>query len=390
MEEEKEILTAKLLLIEDDEDDYVLIRDMLSEIPYRNYILHWAPSYQSGIEAIEGNGFDVCLLDFRLGQQSGLEMLKVAKERGYQTPIVFLTGQGEYAVDVEAMKGGAADYLVKEDITPALLERAVRYTIERANDRKSLQRARDMLETRVKERTEALAEANRELEKINEKIKLFAYSVSHDLKSPAFSLYALAKRLRDKYEFMDQEKRREHCSQIIRAAAQVTSLVEKINVFIATKKTPLEIEAIQVREILDLMRDEFSEHLSLRKIQWSVPESPPVIRADRLSLIRVFRNLIDNALKYGNDPLTQIRIEFRESRERYILSVSDDGIGLEEKDPEKLFESFYRSTSSKSTEGLGLGLAIVKDIAEKHRGSVWFETLPLKGVNCYVSLAKSL
>jgi len=390
MKEKKEFSLVKVLLIEDDEDDYILIKDFLAEIPYGDFMLHWASTYQEGLDAIETDDHNVCLLDFRLGQYSGLDLLKTSRESGYPTPIIFLTGQGEYEVDVEAMRAGAADYLVKEDMTPALLERAIRYAIEQANIRNSLQRARDTLELRVQERTAALAEANRELEKINEKIRFFAYSVSHDLKSPAFSLYGLAKRLRDKYEELGEEKIKEYCSQIFHAAAQVASLAEKINLFISTKEAPLTFEEIQMREILELMKEEFSDHLSRREIRWSVPEFLPSIRADRLSLIRILRNLVDNALKYGGECLTQVRIGFKESGEQYIISVSDDGIGLEEQDSEKHFESFYRGTTSKNIEGAGLGLAIVKEIAEKHQGKVWFETAPLKGVNCFVSLAKKL
>ena len=83
--------SVKVLLVEDDEDDYILIKDLLLEIPHREFHLHWASTYQEGLDAMEADDHDVCLLDFRLGKESGLDMLKVAKERNYLTPIIFLT-----------------------------------------------------------------------------------------------------------------------------------------------------------------------------------------------------------------------------------------------------------------------------------------------------------
>jgi signal transduction histidine kinase len=388
MEDQRDFLTAKVLLIEDDEDDYVLIRDILLEIPHRDYILNWASTYEQGLEAIETNAHDVCLLDYRLGLYSGLDILKVAGERGHRMPIIFLTGQGDYEVDVVAMKSGAQDYLVKENITPALLERSIRYAIEGARIRKSLQEARDMLEIRVRERTAALAQANKELERINEKIRFFAYSVSHDLKSPAFGIHSLAKLFLDRYEVLDDRKRKEYCTHILRASEQISCMAEKINLFISAKEASLDLEQIEMGEILSLLKSEFSTPFRTRNLRWSIPRSLPAIRADRVSVVRILRNLIDNALKYGGENLNEVRIGFRESEDYYILSVSDDGVGLNGKDPERLFNSFYRGSNTANIEGAGLGLAIIKEIAEKHKGNAWFEPLPLKGVNCFVSLPK--
>ena len=111
------------------------------------------------------------------------------------------------------------------------------------------------------------------------------------------------------------------------------------------------------------------------------PETIPLINADRLSLIRVFRNLVDNALKYGGEGLSEIRIGYAEDQEFHILSVADDGVGMQKQDSEKVFEIFQRHKTSKGTEGTGLGLAIIKVIADRHRGSVRMEPGSGKGGN---------
>ena len=103
----------RVLLVEDDEDDYVLIKDLLSEVPGKRFDLEWTGNYDDGLEAIESQRHDVCLLDYRLGDRTGLELLRQALGNGCKIPVIFLTGQDDHSVDLEAMETGAADYLVK-------------------------------------------------------------------------------------------------------------------------------------------------------------------------------------------------------------------------------------------------------------------------------------
>ncbi len=120
-----------MLLVEDDEDDYILTRGLFADMRGCRFQLEWFKSYELGLAAMARNQHDVCLLDYRLGARNGIELLKDALERGCQAPIILLTGLGEHDVDVEAMKAGAADYLVKTGLRADLLERSVRYALER-------------------------------------------------------------------------------------------------------------------------------------------------------------------------------------------------------------------------------------------------------------------
>ena len=120
----------RLLMVDDSEDDYLLARDMLSEICGDSMELEWAASYEEGLKAIEGGGHDACLLDYHLGGRDGLELLERAIRLGWDAPIIVLTGQGNQEVDLEAMQLGAAGYLVKGSIDASLLERCIRYAVE--------------------------------------------------------------------------------------------------------------------------------------------------------------------------------------------------------------------------------------------------------------------
>lgn len=120
-----------VLLIEDDEDDYVMIRALLSEAFPSGARLEWVDTYEGGLEAIRRRCHDICLLDYFLGEGNGLDLLRQASGEGMSAPVILLTGQGGYELDIEAMKAGVADYLSKRTIEAPILERSIRYSIER-------------------------------------------------------------------------------------------------------------------------------------------------------------------------------------------------------------------------------------------------------------------
>src|SRR5881396_2498658 len=122
---------VKVLLVDDDEDDAIIARDLFSEIPGRRFVVDWTTNFQAALEAMVLNQHDVCLVDYRLGAQNGVELLRTALERGCQAPVILLTGAGEQKVDLDAMQAGAADYLVKTELQANSLERSVRYALQR-------------------------------------------------------------------------------------------------------------------------------------------------------------------------------------------------------------------------------------------------------------------
>jgi PAS domain S-box-containing protein len=121
----------KILLIDDDEEDFIITRDLLSDMAGHRFDVDWASSFDDGLQRMLLNQHDVCLVDYRLGPKTGIDLLKAALERGCQSPIILLTGAGEHVVDVQAMQAGAADYLVKSQLRADALERSIRYAMER-------------------------------------------------------------------------------------------------------------------------------------------------------------------------------------------------------------------------------------------------------------------
>src|SRR5690349_11838295 len=123
---------VRVLLIDDDEEDYILTRYVFDEFKDNQFTLDWLDNFDDGLNTINESRHDIYLVDYRLGERTGLELLRGAIRNGCHAPIILLTGQGDKEIDFQAMQAGAADYLVKSELTAPLLERAIRYSLKHA------------------------------------------------------------------------------------------------------------------------------------------------------------------------------------------------------------------------------------------------------------------
>jgi PAS domain S-box-containing protein len=135
--------TTRILLIDDDEMDAEMTRAMLGQISPSTMEMDWAATFAEGLAALETGAYDVFLVDYFLEDGTGLQLLREARSRHIRTPMIMLTGKGSRDVDVEAMKVGAADYLVKGTIGPDDLERSIRYALDRARAQKELRESEE-------------------------------------------------------------------------------------------------------------------------------------------------------------------------------------------------------------------------------------------------------
>jgi signal transduction histidine kinase len=221
-------------------------------------------------------------------------------------------------------------------------------------------------------------------------IEFFAYSVSHDLKSPATGIYGLTKLLKEKYGEKLDDKGRRYCDQIMSTSHQILILLDKLNAYIFAKETPFSFEKIKIKEIISAVKDEFSLKLREKSISWIESENLPEIVADGIAITRAFRNLVDNALKYGGNGMHELRIEYKEGENNHLFSFSDDGMGIKTKDNPHIFNRFERGNNGNNIEGMGLGLTIVDEIARRHEGCCWVESKAGKGATFHISISKDL
>lgn len=156
-----------ILLIEDDEDDYILTRTYLSGNEKFEFKLDWEYDYDKAIERVKKNAHDIYLVDYRLGSQSGIDLIKQARSHGCTKPMIMLTGQDNYQTDIESMESGASDYLVKGEINSSLLERAIRYNLEQYNNLLSLREQEVKYRVLFEESLDAVFIANEDLDIID-------------------------------------------------------------------------------------------------------------------------------------------------------------------------------------------------------------------------------
>jgi K+-sensing histidine kinase KdpD len=227
-----------------------------------------------------------------------------------------------------------------------------------------------------------------DIRKKKDDLEIFAYTISHDLKNPAIGIAGFARRLAEKYENKIDQTGRMYCDQIKKAAEQIERFTMDINEYIKSQKVSLSIRKTDMARVIRHIKDQVSPVLKERNITWSEPDTIPEVMADELAIKRVFRNLIDNALKHAGENLTEIAIDYVQDEGFHIFSFTNDGVPIKKKDSELVFKMFQKLSPSEQTEGSGLGLAIVKEIVEAHRGRVWVESAPKKGTTFYVSIAE--
>jgi diguanylate cyclase (GGDEF)-like protein/PAS domain S-box-containing protein len=134
---------VRVLLVEDDEDDYLITRDLLAAQDRTRFALDWAASYEAALAGIAGEAHDVYLIDYRLGARTGLELIREGFATRGLAPVILLTGQSDYEIDLEAAALGVTDYLVKQEIGPLTLERSIRYAISHHRAMASLARSEE-------------------------------------------------------------------------------------------------------------------------------------------------------------------------------------------------------------------------------------------------------
>src|SRR6186713_2683639 len=128
----------RILIIDDDEDDFIITEQMIKDIPNGNFQIDWCPRHADGLLKICSKEYDIYFIDYFLGGITGMDLLKRSVACNTDSPMILLTGKGNRDISLEALNSGASDYLVKSDLTTEKLERCIRYSLEKANTLKQL------------------------------------------------------------------------------------------------------------------------------------------------------------------------------------------------------------------------------------------------------------
>jgi signal transduction histidine kinase len=357
---------TKILLIEDDEDDYILLQKVLTKIPKGRYTLVWERSYTSGLAFMLTGEHDLCVLDYRLGAHTGIELLKTARNQGYNRPIILLTGANEGDIDILALQAGADDYISKEQLQGELLHRIIRYAIER----KKAEREREMF---ISEQIAA-----RDLEsKRNE----FIGMVVHELKTPITSLKGYAQLLYKRCLRIGDEQTAQFAS---RMDTQITKLTALVDDFLdVTRLAEGKLQFVEDYFPFDTLITEIVQEIQFINERQTIERegiTNQTIWGDHTRIGQVITNLLTNAMKYA--PGTErIMVKTFSDAHTVTLCVQDFGPGIPKNLQSKIFDPFYRieGIQQGTAPGLGLGLHIAAEIIKRQDGHIWVESEEGKG-----------
>jgi PAS domain S-box-containing protein len=237
----------------------------------------------------------------------------------------------------------------------------------------ALQSSRDELELRVDERTKELAFANQVLEQSNLELKQFAYIASHDLQSPLRSISGFVQLLRSEYEGKLDEQAQDWIRRTVQSIGHMQTLIREL---LSYSRVDSRSRPFAQIAFLDIVNDALTLlDSSLRDSggQVTCGELPDVM-GDRSQLVQLIQNLISNALTYHGDERPQIHISAERSGEGWTFSVRDNGIGIEPKYCEQIFEMFKRLHDQKDYPGTGIGLAVCRRVVHRHGGKIWVDS----------------
>jgi PAS domain S-box-containing protein len=464
--DEKMSRVVKILLIEDDEDDAFLTREYLSDIERFDFDIDWAPNATGAKTKMSDNNYDLFLIDYNLGAETGIAIIDFIREREIVVPAILLTGKGDSRIDFEASAAGAFDYLVKGELTPAVLERTIRYALSQAVIIKELDEKEKKYRSLFERSVDCIFLANQHFQMVDLNdsfLRFFGYKASeagglhiselfadkeefeycsailkdtevlqnhevefvtkngerkpclvncvfipdqaddfccyqgiirdlsfrkkaeadllvaerlsmtgklarmiaHEIRNPLTNLNLALENLKEEMP-SESETVQIYTDIIQRNSNRIETLISDL--LKSSKPKELQLELVSLNEMLDesllLTKDRFNlNNVGLSK---SFADDLPRIYVDREKLSIAVVNIIINGIEAIEHDKGEIRIETASVGNNILLTISDNGVGIEKSEIDKIFDPFYTCKPN----GTGLGLTSTINILSSHNSSL--------------------
>jgi signal transduction histidine kinase len=345
----------RVLLVDDDEDDLILTRDALAEAP-GEYDVESVTSVTTALELAEAEPYSVYLVDYRMGAESGLDFIRRAFDLGRDGPFILLTGQGEIGTDMEALRAGAADYLVKLNLTPEALDRSIRYAVER-----------QVIQARVRE--------TRKLETLG----VLAAGIAHEYNNLLTAILGSVDLGRMSLG-VDSTATARHLSTIETAAKEAAGMTHRLLAFAGSARLdsqPLLLHDV-IEESIALAQDFVGTSFAV-----DIRSGPPLeLDGDYTLVTHAIGGVLANAFEAAPNAVPVIVAEaheldldelatYHDARRAQpgsfvVLTITNEGDVLSPDVLERLFEPFY----STKFLGRGLGMAAANGTVRGHGGAM--------------------
>ena len=352
-----------ILVIDDNLTDVHLVRRHLEKIQNLNARIVHTPTAAEGEARLITEEIDCVLLDYRLGKESGLDVLRHIREAGNDVPVITLTGAGDESIAVESMKSGAEDYLVKGAVTPETLEIAVKRAIDAVRVRREL--AEKQVEKEVAE------EASRAK-------STFLANMSHELRTPLNAIIGYSDMLKEDLEDRGHTEMIPDLTRIWSAGKHLLRIINDVLDLskIEAGKMSLVLESFNLAELVEEAVTSITPVAARagNTLEVYCSDDLGIITADRTRVWQVLLNLLSNACKFTEQDTITITVHRASQGDGHQLTiaVSDNGIGMTTDQRKNLFQPFSQAddSSTRRYEGTGLGLAISRRFCQMMGGDI--------------------
>ncbi|MEX1024174.1 MAG: hybrid sensor histidine kinase/response regulator [Planctomycetota bacterium] len=336
-----------VLLIEDDDDHAFLIERHLRGTAR----VERERTLARGLERLENGTFDALLLDLGLPDSPIGRTLREVGALADRPALIVLTSLADLDTGIVAVREGADDYLVKTEVSRQVLQRSLRYAIERR---------------RI---VEELARKNARLERVNDDLRNFAHIVAHELKQPLNPMRINCELIRRGLANGSTADLTEIVADLDSSVGDMANLVTQMLEFASVERNSGPREPVDLTLVARAAADELGGRVAEEGATITI-ESLPTVAGHPLQLRQVFSNLLSNALKYRRAVAPVIRIQAIFSERHVVIEVSDNGRGIPQSELESVFDMFHRGAQQHVDRGNGIGLSYCRRIVEHHSGTV--------------------
>jgi len=370
---------TRVLLIEDDPEDYQLIRRSVGKIQ-SPHELHWADSLTGGLAKLASSDFDVVLTDLNLADCHGLEAVRAIRACNSSVAIVVMTTLDDSETEFESLNVGAQDFLVKSEATSTTLARTIHHAIHRQQNLIEIERLLAEVNANrelLSEQKMLLESKNRRLRKIYKTAHRFVDNVSHEFRTPLTVIKDYVSLVREGMVGAINEEQA-HMLDIVGVRAD--DLNNMVDDMLDVSKLESGLlgawrRDCRLTDIIQSIRPALEKKAEVKAIcfEIAVAESLPKLYCDGEKVGRVIINLVTNAMKFCGEP-GRVRLWATENADQHevVVGVTDNGAGIDEDGLAQLFQRFKQLETNikSSTKGFGLGLNIAKELVELNFGQM--------------------
>ena len=414
--------TTTILIVDDSSSDFKVLSHFLKS---RGFKIVVANNGLSAISLAQKSLPDIILLSIMMPGMDGLETCQRIKSHSktHNIPIIFMTGNTDIETKIRGFKLGAVDYITKPFEAQEILDR-IKIQLQLKQMQHILQRQNKQLQQEIAQRkiteqelrkiqakeqelnykleqkvaartgelvhtTQELEARNQELQRSNAELESFAYAVSHDLQAPLRSIKMFAQLLTQEYQELLQGQPQEYIEYITSSVERMENLIHDLLAYSRAGKNEQTWLPISLEELVNT---------SIQNLEVSIKENQatvnvgnlPTLMVNPTEMTQVFQNLISNGIKFCGKQQPLIEIGAVSDEDNWQIFVKDNGIGIDSKYHQKIFQVFQRLHSEDDYPGTGIGLSICEKIVKHHGGKIWLESVPNQGSTFYFTLPKNL